>query len=251
MKNVVIFLGLIVLMFSCKDKKESDVGTGTNSSGTEIEEASEYDQGGWVELFDGKTFNGWHTYLSDSISDQWKIEDGVMYYEPDPEKNQGMNNLVTDKKFESFELSLEWKISVDGNSGVFYGVLEDEKYVVPYMTAPEIQIRDYTNIPEFSDHKQMSGAIFGIVGPENDVSRKAGEWNRFLIRIDHKKNEGSVVLNGKEIISYPVNGVEWESLVENSKFKGWEGFGIRRSGNIGLQDHAYGVWFRNIRIREL
>lgn len=251
MKNIVISVVLIVSLFSCKGKKDSEIGPETNSAVSEAGDISENSEGDWVQLFDGKTFNGWHTYMSDSISDQWKIEDGILYYEPDPDKNQGVNNLVTDKKFESFELSLEWKISVDGNSGIFYGILEDEKYVVPYMTAPEIQIRDYTNIPDFSDHKQMSGAIFGIVGPEKDVAGKAGEWNRFLIRIDHKKNEGTVVLNGEEIISYPVNGAEWGSLVENSKFKGWEDFGIRRSGSIGLQDHAHGVWFRNIRIREL
>ena len=83
------------------------------------------------------------------------------------------------------------------------------------------------------------------------MSKPAGAWNHFLIRIDHKSNQGTVQLNGKEIISYPVNGEEWEKLVDNSKFKGWEGFGIRRSGSIGLQDHAHGVWFRNIKIREL
>ena len=207
MKKVLISLVIIVLLHSCKNQKNSEAD--------------------WVQLFDGKSFQGWHTYMSDSISDQWKIKEGVMYYEPDPEKNQGMNNLVTDKNYESFELSLEWKISVDGNSGIFYGILEDEKFVVPYMTAPEVQIRDYTNIPDFSDHKQMSGAIFGIVGPTKDMAKKAGEWNHFLIRIDHKNNKGSVALNGEELISYPVNGADWESLVENSKFKGWEGFGVR------------------------
>ena len=251
MKKVITSLLIIVLLHSCVEKKNSEVGPDTNSAGPETELVAENPEGDWVQLFDGKSFKGWHTYMSDSISDQWKIKDGVMYYEPDPEKNQGMNNLVTDKKYESFELSLEWKISVDGNSGVFYGILEDEKFVVPYMTAPEVQIRDYTNIPDFSDHKQMSGAIFGIKGPETDVAKKAGEWNHFLIRIDHKNNQGSVALNGEEIISYQVHGEGWESLVENSKFKGWEGFGVKRSGNIGLQDHAYGVWFRNIRIREL
>ena len=30
----------------------------------------------WVSLTDGKTFNNWHTYLSDSIIG-WTIEDGV------------------------------------------------------------------------------------------------------------------------------------------------------------------------------
>lgn len=209
------------------------------------------EENGWTMLFDGESFDGWHTYLQDTISSQWQIEDGVMFYKPDPDKNQGMNNLITDEAYTNYELSLEWKISVDGNSGVFFGVLEDEKYVVPYMTAPEVQIRDYTNIPDFTDKQQMSGAIFGIVGIEEDVANKAGEWNHFLIRIDHKNNSGTVVLNKNEVAKFPVNGEEWNALVEKSKFKDWEGFGITQKGHIGLQDHAHGVWFRSIKIREL
>jgi len=44
-----------------------------------------------------------------------------------------------------------------------------------------------------------------------------------------------------------------DELVENSKFKNFPGFteGIAKEGYIGLQDHGYTVWFRNIKIREL
>ena len=243
MKNYIVFTLLIALTLSCK----KDAKTSKESSDLKELSADE----GWVSLFDGESFDGWHTYMSDTISDQWQIEDGVMFYKPDPDKSQGMNNLVTDKKYKNFILSMDWKISIDGNSGVFYGILEDEKFVVPYMTAPEIQIRDYTNIPDFTDHKQISGAIFGIVGVEKDVAKKAGEWNHFLIKIDHKNNIGSVTLNGEEVASYPVNGESWKALMENSKFADWEGFGIHGEGPIGLQDHAHGVWFRNIKIKEL
>ena len=39
----------------------------------------------------------------------------------------------------------------------------------------------------------------------------------------------------------------------NSKFKNFPGFteGISKEGYIGLQDHGYPIWFRNIKIREL
>jgi len=242
MKHFLIAFVFLSLFVSCKnDEKKMD-------KETVIDLKSDED---WSYLFDGKSFDGWHTYLRDTISDQWKIKDEVLFYSPDPDKAQGMNNLVTDRKYRNYVLSLEWKISIDGNSGVFYGVLEDEKYVVPYMTAPEIQIRDYTNIADFTDKQQMSGAIFGIVGVEKDVSRKAGEWNQFLIKIDHNENIGLVVLNDKEVANFPVNGEAWNTLVADSKFKDWEGFGITQEGHIGLQDHAHGVWFRNIKIKEL
>jgi len=243
MKKYIVLILLMSLIMACKkEAPASEVAADTADS--KVDE-------GWVSLFDGKSFEGWHSYMQDTISDQWKIEDGAMYYLPDPNKNQGVNNLITDKKYTDFILSVEWKISVDGNSGIFYGVFEDEKYVVPYMTAPEIQIRDYTNIPDFTDQKQMSGAIFGIVGPEKDLMNKVGEWNHFLITIDHKNNLGKVELNGREVVQFPVQGEAWQAMVNESKFKDWEGFGVHPEGHIGLQDHGHAVWFRNIKIKEL
>lgn len=242
MIKYLIPLFVLALIYGCKKEiKKSD---------NLIQKENSLDDG-WASLFDGKSFDGWHTYLKDTISSQWTIANGAMFFKPDPDKNQGINNLITDNTYKNYELSLEWKISVDGNSGVFYGVLEDEKFVVPYMTGPEVQIRDYTNVDDFTDKQQMSGAIFGIVGIKNDVAKKAGEWNHFLIMIDHENNEGSVTLNDNVVAKFPVNGAAWGKLVENSKFKDWEGFGITQQGHIGLQDHGHEVWFRNIKIREL
>ena len=241
----IYFLLALVLTFTGSCKKQGSKANKTMEPDTEALTDS------WTYLFDGKSFDGWHTYLQDTISSQWQIEDGVMFYKPDPDKNQGVNNLITDSTYQNFELSLEWKIAEDGNSGVFYGVLEDQKYVVPYMTAPEVQIRDYTNIQDFTDKKQMSGAIFGIVGIEKDVAKPAGEWNHFLIRIDHDNQLGSIRLNEVEVANFPVKGEAWEALVAQSKFKDWQGFGETMQGHIGLQDHAYGVWFREIKIRAL
>jgi hypothetical protein len=206
---------------------------------------------GWVNLFDGTNLDAWRTYMKESVEGDWEISDGALIYRPNPDSAHGMNNIITKKKYGSFELALEWKIEKDGNSGVFYGILEDEKYVVPYMTAPEVQLRDYSSSPEFNDNKQMSGAIFGIIGPEKDVARPAGQWNELLLRVDRAENLGKVVLNGVELFTYPVQGEEWEKMVNDSKFKDWEGFGIQKTGHIGLQDHAHEVWFRNIKIREL
>jgi hypothetical protein len=232
MKHLWLLMGIIALAaMSCK--KESDLGEG------------------WVSLFDGSDLDAWRTYLKDGVEGDWEISGEALVYRPNPDSAHGMNNLITKKKYGSFELALEWKIEKDGNSGVFYGILEDEKYVVPYMTAPEVQLRDYSSDPEFSDNRQVSGAIFGIIGPEKDVARAAGEWNELLLRVDRAENLGQVILNGVELFTYPVRGEAWIKMVDDSKFKDWEGFGSQESGHIGLQDHAHEVWFRNIRIREL
>ncbi len=241
-----LFLTLLIgmAMLGCKKDAVKEAAEAPVSEKPILEE-------GWVSLFDGTSLDAWRTYLKDSVTGDWEISEGALVYRPHPDSAHGMNNLITKKKYGSFELALEWKIEKDGNSGVFYGILEDEKYVVPYMTAPEVQLRDYSSNPDFNDNRQMSGSIFGIIGPEQDVARPAGEWNELLIRIDREQNEGRVTLNGVELFSYPVRGEQWKQMVEDSKFRDWEGFGIEQTGHIGLQDHAHEVWFRNIRIKEL
>ncbi len=244
LKKLILALLVGMAMLACKKEAAKEATEAPVEEKPALEE-------GWVSLFDGTSLDAWRTYLKDSVTGDWEISGGALVYRPNPDSAHGMNNLITKKKYGSFELALDWKIEKDGNSGVFYGILEDAKYVVPYMTAPEVQLRDYSSNPDFNDNKQMSGAIFGIIGPDLDVARPAGEWNELFIRIDREKNEGRVRLNGIELFSYPVRGEQWKQMVEDSKFKDWEGFGVEQTGHIGLQDHAHEVWFRNIRIKEL
>ena len=72
-----------------------------------------------------------------------------------------------------------------------------------------------------------------------------------ILKIDHSKNLGSVILNGVEIVKFPLAGPKWQDLVKSSKFSDWEYFGSFKTGKIGLQDHGDKVSFRNIKIREL
>ena len=98
---------------------------------------------------------------------------------------------------------------------------------------------------------QRAGAIFNIMAPSEIVSLPAGEWNQYVLHIDHSRNTGFVIFNGVETLRFPVNGPEWEDLIANSNFKDWPGFGQAKEGRIALQDHGNQVAYRNIRIREL
>ncbi|MFD1316030.1 3-keto-disaccharide hydrolase [Namhaeicola litoreus] len=206
---------------------------------------------GWTALFDGKSFRGWHGYGIDSVPDSWKIIDGVMVFKPDFENRSGLNNLVTDKEYESFILSLDWKIEKQGNSGVFWSVQEVDSLAVPYLSGPEIQILDDENHSDRNDSFKRSGALFGIVPVEKSFSKPLGEWNNLILKIDHKKNIGEVTLNNNILYQFPVNGEAWENLIAKSKFKDWAAFGKSKKGRISLQDFAGGVAFRNIQIEEL
>jgi len=52
-------------------------------------------------------------------------------------------------------------------------------------------------------------------------------------------------------MTFPLSGEKWDTMVQKSKFNGWEGFGKYQTGHIGLQDHGDRVAFRNIKIKEL
>jgi hypothetical protein len=204
----------------------------------------------WMYLFDGTNFDNWRGYLSEGMYPEWTIEDGAMVFTP---SGKGGRNIITKNTYTDFELSLEWKISEGGNSGFFWGVYEDPKYKEAYQTGPEIQVLDNERHPDALANPKyhQAGALYDLVQPMHDVCKPAGEWNLCVLKVNHKTNEGSVTLNGTVIVTFPVQGEAWDAMVQNSKFKGWEGFGKHHTGHIGLQDHGDKVWFRNIKIKEL
>ena len=237
--------------------------TKTHSFGLHNEkEKNSNPQTEWISLFDGKTFDGWYQFNKSEMSPSWYIENEEMIFDPKLTKGKSSlskrkqdHSIVTDREFKNFELSLEWKISRKGNSGIFWAVKEGD-YAKPYQTGPEIQVLDNKRHKDaFVNPKfHQAGALYDLVQPTSDVCNPAGEWNHVLIYINHNTNEGNVKLNGIEIITFPLSGPKWDLLVSNSKFgndEEFRDFGKFKTGKIGLQDHGDKVSFRNIKIREL
>lgn len=248
MKRISLILLAVALMAACKDKKEA---AGPEEATATLEQPAA--QSEWITLFDGTSFDGWKGYNQEGVPDAWKIEDGAMVLHiPDP-RPQGANyNLVTEKTFNNFVLSLEWKIAEGGNSGVFWGVEELEKFGQPYETGPEIQVLDNERHPDAkAGTTHQAGALYDMVAPSAQVCKPAGEWNAMEITIDYANQKGSVALNGTQIVTFPLGNQAWDEMVAASKFAGWEGFGKYPTGKIGLQDHGDQVSYRNIKIKPL
>ena len=252
MKNFILTAFTIVLVIGCKDQKEN----GSEAEKTDVMAESSMEtqnQEDWTVLFDGTSFDGWKGYLTEEVPSTWKLEDGAMVFYPPEERPEGESyNINTIKEYTDFILTLEWKISEGGNSGIFWGIQEDDKYGQPYETGPEIQVLDNEGHPDSKvGTTHQAGALYDMVAPSEDVTKPAGEWNSVEIMVNHKTNEGKVAMNGKEIVSFPVNGEAWDAMVAKSKFADWEGFGKATTGKIGLQDHGDIVAYRNIKIKEL
>lgn len=244
MKKLISLAVYTLVLIACKEKTKQ-----TTEAVMEIEEEVETTSE-WITLFDGTNFDNWRGYLKENMYPEWSIEDKAMVFNP---REEGGKNIITKDTYTNFVLSLEWKISEGGNSGIFWSVFEDPKYSEAYQTGPEIQVLDNERHPDAKVNPKFhqAGALYDLVQPEQDVCKPAGEWNLCEISINHKTNEGSVTLNGTKIVKFPVHGESWNTLVGNSKFKDWKAFGKYQTGHIGLQDHGDKVWYRNIKIKEL
>ncbi|MDX1363860.1 3-keto-disaccharide hydrolase [Arenibacter latericius] len=256
MKKLLYTALIAVALTGCKDKTNKDnnmVDSDPITNSEKVAPSAAAKSGEWQVLFDGTNFDAWKRYLEDGVGDAWKIEEGAMVFYPPKERKKGEKyNLVTKDSFTNFVLSLEWKISEGGNSGIFWGVKEIESLHEAYLSGPEIQVLDNKKHPDAKNGPvRQAGALYDMVGPSEDVTKPAGEWNTCVLTVNHKTNEGSVVLNGTEIASFPVNGPDWEAMVDKSKFKGSEHFGKYPTGKIGLQDHGDIVAYRNIKIKSL
>jgi glucose/arabinose dehydrogenase len=202
---------------------------------------------GWQLLFDGESTDGWRNYKKDGVSDGWKVEDGALV-----RFGKGAGDIITDDQYESFELSLEYKISKGGNSGVMFHVVEGDG--PPWRTGPEIQVQDNVD----GHDPQKAGWLYQLYKPsvpkwavnkeEVDSTRPAGQWNQLYIRIN--KDDCEVCMNGVRYYRFKLGNADWDKKVAASKFAKFEGFGAAGKGHICLQDHGNLVSYRNIKLRE-
>lgn len=209
---------------------------------------------GWVLLFNGKNFDGWRQCNGTSMPSNWVIEEKAMKVFTVEGKNpgQGSNGDIVfgNKKFRNFELSIDWKASKMANSGIFFNVREVPGKPV-YYAAPEIQVLDNANATDNKIDSHLAGSLYDMLPADPKTVHPAGEWNTIVIQV--KDGKVTHTQNGVKVVSYTLWTPEWDALVAKSKFKTFPGFteGISKEGLIGLQDHGYPVWFRNIKIREL
>jgi hypothetical protein len=197
-----------------------------------------------VKLFDGKTTTGWHSYNKTGAG-AWSVVDGSLQLDP---KAEGQGDLITDKEYENYELTLEWKIAEGGNSGVIFGVHEDPALNETYLSGVEMQVLDDGKAEDNKLATHRAGALYDMKAPAFPA-KLGGQWNKIKI----KKLSGHITfwMNGKVVIDIQMGGDEWQSLLNKSKFKTWKDFARYPKGHIALQDHGAVVSFRDIKIKEL
>ena len=202
----------------------------------------------WITLFDGTTLNGWHTFGKTSVSPKWNVDSGAIHFNPDTKGDDG--DLVSNDSFENFDLKLDWKIAKGGNSGVLFYVQDDkQKYEDTYKTGPEMQVLDDERNEDNKIPSHHAGSLYDMIQATPGAVKPAEQWNTAEIVSNNGKLD--FYLNGVHVVNTNIFDDNWKKMIANSKFKQWPAFGTFKTGHIALQDHGFGVWYKNVMIKKL
>lgn len=182
---------------------------------------SGYSQSEYKPLFNGTDLSGWTIHGTE----KWYVENGELVCESGTDKQYGY--LSTNDTYYNFELTLEFKLQANGNSGVFIRSGIDGTKISGWQV-------------EVAPPNEHTGGIYESYGrgwlvqpqPEAEKALNATEWNKMKIVVI--RNEIRTWLNGTEMI-----------YLKDDKIGEGKGF-------IALQIHDGGgikVRWRNINIR--
>ena len=205
--------------------------------------ASMPDGESFVKIFNGVDLTGWQGLVENpvvrarmkpeelarkqaeadkKIALNWSVKDGCIVF-----SGEG-DNLCSVKEYGDFELLVDWKISKEGDSGIYL------------RGSPQVQIWDIQRTD--SGVEIGSGGLYNnernISNPLKVADNPAGEWNSFRILMIGEKV--SVWLNGELVVDDVTMENYWDRSIP-----------IFPKGPVELQAHGTDLAFRDIYIREI
>jgi len=241
MKRINILLALLIIALN----STAQTSKSTQNNFLTKKEAKQ----GWELLFDGNTLNGWKGYNNDKVFECWSVVDGELVCKGEG-GSETAGDIISIAEFGDFELSIEWNISHEGNSGIFYHVVEGGQYHAAYETAPEYQLIDDLGWPGGLEDWQKTAADYAMYPAHKEKKlMPVGEWNQ--TRIVYKNHNVEHWLNGVKVVEFKAYSPDWQKKKDEGKWKDFSGYAISNKGHIGLQNHGSGVKFRNIKLRKL
>jgi hypothetical protein len=174
-------------------------------------------------LFNDTNLDGWIIHGTE----KWYAEDGLLVCESGPDQKYGY--LSTEKDYNDFELTLEFKQEANGNSGVFIRSTFEGTKVSGWQV-------------EVAPPNHDTGGIYESYGrgwlvqipDEKEHILKMGEWNTMKIRV-----------KGGQVTTW-LNGIQMVDINDDKIAAG--------KGAIALQIHDGGgikVRWKNIKVKEL
>nr|WP_319509522.1 DUF1080 domain-containing protein [uncultured Draconibacterium sp.] len=218
---------------------------------------------GWQLLWDGKTTKGWRgAKLTGFPKEGWSIENGeLIVADAGGEESENGGDIVTIKKYENFELEVDFKITKGANSGIKYFVDTELNKGKGSSIGCEYQILDdqfHPDAKKGTNGNRTLASLYDLItanakkfSPDEFTKKRVNKYNWNRARIVVNGADVEHYLNGIMVVKYNRSGQQWKDLVATSKYKDWPNFGEAKTGNILLQDHGNKVFFKNIKIKEL
>ena len=198
---------------------------------------------GFKPMFNGKDLSGWQglvenpvaraimkpselakkqTEANKKVTGNWSVKDGSIWF------NGSGDNLCSIKEYGDFEMLVDWKISKEGDSGIYL------------RGSPQVQIWDTSRV-EAGAQVGSGGLYNNQVNPAKPLKvadNPVGDWNTFRIVMIGEKV--SVWLNGELIVDNVTLENYWDRKIP-----------IFPRGPIELQAHGTDLAFRDIYVREI
>lgn len=209
---------------------------------------------GWKLLFNGKDSKGWRGAKLDTFPEKgWVIEDGILKVMPsDGGESTNGGDIVTDKTYKDFILSVDFKITEGANSGIKYFVDPTLNKGAGSAIGCEFQILDDLRHPDAKlgvKGNRKLGSLYDLIPAPDEKPFDISKFNTAVVIV--KGNHVEHWLNGEKLLEYDRDNQMFNALVAYSKYRDWPNFGNLKEGYILLQDHGDEVWYKNVKIKEL
>jgi hypothetical protein len=168
-------------------------------------------QADWKTVLDGTTLKGWDVVGNAN----WSVADGAV------QASSGTGFLVTPMSYTDFQITAEFWVTDDANSGIFVR-LQDPKTIAAN-NSYEVNIFD-----KRPDQTYRTGGIVDVAKPMAMVMT-GGKWN--TIDITARGTKLIVLINGMKMVD-----------IDDKKYA---------RGPIALQYGAGTVKFKNVKIRTM
>jgi len=192
---------------------------------------------GWVELFDGRSLEGWRPSEN---KEAWKVEEGHLVANG-PRSHLFYTGPVHGADFRNFELEVEVLTRAACNSGVYFHTAYQERDF-PYKGF-EIQIANTATGEAGYRERKKTGSLYGL---RNVYKQLAPDDSWFKIHAAVRGKNVQIRLNGMQVVDYtePVPPV-----IPDGPEKGR----FLDRGTFALQCHDGGskARFRSVKVRPL
>jgi hypothetical protein len=234
---------------------------------SKISAQNNHKKNGFVQIFDGKTLKGW-----DGDTNYWRVENGNLVGEITPDRLLKTNNFIVWRggRPADFELTLEFKITKAGNSGINYRSVElpDIPHALKGYQADIDGANRYTG-QNYEERQRTTLAYRGekvTVNPpanasdslmehvknnawtERTVTGSLGNSDSLQSKIHAEDwNTCHLIIKGNHLQHY-INDILMSDVTDNDKVYG------KSEGLLGVQVHVgppMKVEYRNIRLKQL